>query len=67
MHTKEIVHRDIKPGNILRIGDFFFFADFGESEQLDNKEVFTNDISDCLLVEDYIKGTPRYLAPIIRK
>lgn len=66
MHTKEIVHRDIKPGNILRIGDFFFFADFGESEQLDNKEVFISEDSDSLLVDDVIKGTPRYLAPRIR-
>ncbi len=66
MLNKEICHRDIKPANVLKIKDDYFLADFGESEALDERELRINEYG-TQQIEDFIKGTPRYLAPVIRE
>lgn len=35
MHDSLLVHYDIKPDNLLRNKDIFFFADFGVSEKIE--------------------------------
>ena len=37
IHSKSIVHRDIKPGNILKVGEVWKVADFGISRLLNTK------------------------------
>ena len=35
MHTNSIAHRDIKPGNIMRLGsNKYVIADYGEGENV---------------------------------
>ena len=49
------------------INNDFFYADFGEGEMLKDKKFIIKDNCDSLLIKDCVKGTPKYLAPIIRE
>jgi WD40 repeat protein len=53
-HQRGILHRDLKPGNILLAGDEPFVADFGLAKRL---------ASDGPTVTGAIIGTPAYMAP----
>ncbi len=55
-HLQDVVHRDLKPGNILFRGDdTLAITDFGIAKTLDEERSFTRD--------DVILGTPYYLSP----
>ncbi|KAK2755605.1 dual specificity mitogen-activated protein kinase kinase 1 [Colletotrichum kahawae] len=55
IHSKNIRHKDIKPGNILVKGDTVYLADFGTSKLRLDGHLTTNGGSK--------EGTPRYSAP----
>ena len=55
-HSQEVVHRDIKPGNmLLRPDNWLLLADFGIARILSNQEQMTQAGVGI--------GTPEYMAP----
>ena len=63
LHENDIVHRDIKPQNILRCDDTWKIADFGISK-LTNKPVTGYTFQECALVpwapREQIDGAPAH-------
>ncbi|GHH76172.1 hypothetical protein GCM10017772_34110 [Promicromonospora soli] len=60
VHTHRVLHRDVKPANVLVTNDGFAkLADFGISRPLHNDETVT--------ATGALTGTPGYLAPEVAK
>ncbi len=56
-HRQAVVHRDVKPANVLLGGENVFLADFGIAKPLDAPA------GTALTFSGLIVGTPAYLAP----
>ena len=56
-HRAGVVHRDLKPGNVLWVGNHAFLMDFGIAKLVDEKEPM--DLTD----HGFAVGTPAYMAP----
>jgi serine/threonine protein kinase len=57
-HARGVVHRDIKPGNILTIGSHALVTDFGVAKALSAAMPVTGMTSGGIAI-----GTPAYMAP----
>jgi tetratricopeptide (TPR) repeat protein len=56
-HKKEVIHRDIKPGNILLTGGHAVVADFGIAQAVHLAGEKT------VRMDDSVSGTPAYMSP----
>ena len=55
-HSRNVVHRDIKPGNILFVAGHPVLADFGIAQAL-------HAVQDETLSHEVVFGTPSYMSP----
>lgn len=60
-HARGVVHRDIKPDNILFAGDVAVVTDFGVAKAL--RRAARNDDVASLTRTGFVVGTPAYMAP----
>jgi serine/threonine-protein kinase len=55
-HANGIVHRDVKPANVILVGQQAVLVDFGVAKRLEPS-------GDELTATDHVVGTPAYMAP----
>ena len=63
MHKNNIVHRDIKPQNILKLTNQFAISDYGEVINLNDREKGVDVEYSC--GEYDLAGTPNFMDPIL--
>jgi tetratricopeptide (TPR) repeat protein len=62
-HSKGVIHRDIKPGNIMMAGRHVKVLDFGLAKQISEQEVDQLQTVEPLTAAGVLVGTPQYMAP----
>ena len=68
MHTNALAHRDIKPDNILKMGNGkYIIMDFGIGINLENEEGYNPDDCSYNVGEWPLAGTINYLAPKLKE
>lgn len=55
-HSRGVLHRDVKPGNLLRDGERVLLTDFGLARHTDSEDGSVTESGDLV-------GTPLYMAP----
>ncbi|MFH1017608.1 MAG: protein kinase, partial [Pseudomonadota bacterium] len=58
LHSRGLIHGDIKPANIMRVGDSrrFVLVDFGLATKRDSREA-----------DETVRGTPKFMAPEVQR
>ncbi len=62
-HSKGVIHRDIKPGNIMIAERHVKVLDFGLAKQISAQEINQIQTVEPLTAAGVLLGTPQYMAP----